>query len=198
MDDERTLLTCLTRDLDHSFWELARSYQDRMYAFAFHLTGSVQDAEDIVQEALLGAYITLSHYPAERIYTLKLRPWLYKLTLNVFRNSRRRSRLLAIPLDLSEESQVLDLPDTSGDDPELFFENTESQQELVKLVHALPEQYRIVIACHYFEELSYQEIAELLDQPSGTVKSRLHRGLKLLKQTMLTTNQSRSKGYERC
>jgi RNA polymerase sigma-70 factor (ECF subfamily) len=197
MDDEQTLLACLAQNLDHYFLEMAKSYQDRLYAFAFHLSGSVQDAEDIVQEALLGAYITLSHYPVERIHTLKLRPWLYKLTLNVFRNSRRRSRLLAIPLDLSEESQMLDLPDLAGDDPELFFENMESQQEMIKLIHALPEQYRIVITCYYYEELSYQEIAELLDQPSGTVKSRLHRGLKLLKQTMQTTKQSRSKNYER-
>ncbi len=139
MDDEQTLPACLAQDLDHYFWEMAASYQDRLYALAFHLTGSVQDAEDIVQEALLGAYITLSHYPVERIRTLKLRPWLYKLTLNVFRNSRRKSRLPAIPLDLSEESQVLDLSDPAGDNPELFFENTESQQEMAKLVLALPE-----------------------------------------------------------
>ncbi len=197
MDDEQTLAACLAQDLDHYFWEMAASYQDRLYAFAFHLTGSIQDAEDIVQEALLGAYITLSHYPVERIHTLKLRPWLYKLTLNVFRNSRRKSRLPAIPLDLSEESQMLDLSDPAGDNPELFFENTESQQEMAKLILALPEQYRLVITCYYFEDLSYQEIAELLDQPLGTVKSRLHRSLKLLKQTMQSLNQSRSKSYGR-
>jgi RNA polymerase sigma-70 factor, ECF subfamily len=104
---------------------------------------------------------------------------------------------LAIPLDLWEESQMLDLPDPAGDDPELFFENMESQQEMVKLIHALPEQYRLVITCYYFEDLSYQEIAELLDQPLGTVKSRLHRSLKLLKQTMQPLNQSRSKSYGR-
>src|SRR5258708_8638845 len=163
---------------------MAASYQDRLYAFAFLLTGSFQDAEDIVQEALLGAYITVTHYTVERIQTLKLRPWLYKLTLNVFRNSRRKSRLPAIPLDLSEESQVLELSDPAGDNPELFFENTESQQEMAKLVLTLPEQYRLVITCYYFEDLSYQEIAELLDQPLGTVKSRLHPNLKLLKQTI--------------
>ncbi|HJT56661.1 MAG TPA: sigma factor, partial [Ktedonobacteraceae bacterium] len=83
MDNEQTLMACLAQDLDHFFWELARRYQDQLYAFAFHLSGSAQDAEDIVQEALMGTYITLSHYPGERIRTLKLRPWLYKLTLNV-------------------------------------------------------------------------------------------------------------------
>ncbi len=195
MDTEHRLPALLAQDLDHYFGELVLSYQDRLYAFALSLTGSVQDAEDIVQEALLGAYITLVNYPAGRTRLLKLRSWLYKLTLNVVRNHLRRRQLLTIPLEFSEES--LDLPNPDGDDPERFFENTESQQEMAKLVHTLPEPYRLVIICSYFEELSYQEIAELLDLPLGTVKSRLHRGLKMLKRTMLSLNQNRSKNYGR-
>jgi RNA polymerase sigma factor (sigma-70 family) len=133
MDTEHRLPALLAQDLDHYFGELALSYQDRLYAFALSLTGSVQDAEDIVQEALLGAYITLVNYPAERTRLLKLRSWLYKLTLNVVRNHLRRRQLLTIPLEFSEES--LDLPNPDGDDPERFFESTESQQEMAKLVH---------------------------------------------------------------
>jgi RNA polymerase sigma-70 factor (ECF subfamily) len=197
MDNEQILPALLAQDLDRYFWKLAVAYQDQLYAFALHLTGSVQDAEDIVQEALLGAYVTLSHYPSGRTRALQLRPWLYKLMLNVFYNHKRKRRLLAIPLDLSEDNRVRDLPDLDGDDPERFFENVESQQEMAQLVLALPEQYRLVITCYYFEELSYQEIAELLDQPLGTVKSRLHRGLKMLKQTMQSLNQSRSTSYGR-
>src|SRR5579883_244110 len=170
MDDEQTLLDALVKDLDHAFWQLAVTYQDRLYTFAFRLTGSAQDAEDCVQEALLGAYITLSHYPAARRRTLKLRPWLYKLLLNVVRNHRRRKHLLAMPLDLTEEGQALDLADPHENEPEHFFEQMESQQELAALVHTLPEQYQLVITCYYFEDLSYQEISELLDLQLGTVK----------------------------
>jgi RNA polymerase sigma-70 factor (ECF subfamily) len=195
MDTEHRLPTLLAQDLDHYFGELALAYQDRLYAFALSLTGSVQDAEDIVQEALLGAYITLGNYPAGRIRLLQLRSWLYKLTLNVARNRLRRRQLLTIPLEFSEDS--LDLPTPDGDDPERFFEHIESQQEMAKLIHTLPEPYRLVIICSYFEELSYQEIAELLDLPLGTVKSRLHRGLKMLKHAMLSLNQNRSKNYGR-
>lgn len=196
MDDEQTLLDALAEDLDHAFWQLATTYQDRLYIFALRLTGSIQDAEDSVQEALLGAYITLSHYPAARRRTLKLRPWLYKLLLNVVRNHRRHKYLLAMPLDLRDDGQALDLADTHKNEPERFFEQMENQQEMAKLVRTLPEQYQIVITCYYFEDLSYQEISELLDLPLGTVKSRLHRGLKVLHQTIQAQNR-RSNTYGR-
>lgn len=192
MDDENELAVLLAHDLEHTFRRLVVQYQDRLYAFAFRLTGSTQNAEDLVQEALLGAYITLSHYPRARILELKLRPWLYKVTLNVFHNYRRRAALTAIPLDLLEEQTLLDLSDSNESRPELLFEQAERQQEITELVASLPEPYRLVATCYYFEELSYQEIANLLDVPLGTVKSRLHRSLQILRQTMCSFSQQRN------
>src|ERR1035441_8824245 len=95
-DDEQALLKLLATSLDSTFRQLVLCYQDRLYTFALRLTGSAQDAEDTVQEALFGAYIALSHYTPERIHALKLRGWLYKLTLNVFRNCKRGVRPLMI------------------------------------------------------------------------------------------------------
>lgn len=192
MNDENTLSALLAQDLDGYFSQLVMAYQDRLYAFAFRLAESAQDAEDIVQEALLGAYVTLSHYPRARIRMLKVRSWLYKVTLNVFRNHKRGARLLSIPLDTSEGSQILELQSNAEDDPEHFFEDVERHQEVAELVRTLPEQYRLVVTCYYFEELSYQEIAELLDLPLGTVKSRLHRGIQILRQQLQTLGQQRS------
>jgi hypothetical protein len=71
-------------------------HQDRLYAFAFRLAESSQDAEDVVQEALLGAYVTLLHYPTARIRMLKLRAWLYKITLKG--NAVRAAVPLGLPL----------------------------------------------------------------------------------------------------
>src|SRR5215813_13110346 len=177
MDDEEMLAALLAEDLEGYFGRLVMQYQDRLYAFAFRLAESSQDAEDVVQEALLGAYMTLLHYPTARIRLLKLRAWLYKITLNAFRNQKRGARVLSVPLDVSEGSQVLDVQGNDEDEPERFFEVVERRQGVAELLHTLPEQYRVVVTCSYFEELSYQEIAELLDLPLGTVKSRLHRGI---------------------
>lgn len=195
MDDENTLPALLAQDLDGYFSQLVMTYQDRLYTFAFRLAESAQDAEDIVQEALLGAYVTLSHYPTARIRMLKLRPWLYKVTLNVFRNHKRGARILSVPLDMSEGSQILELQSKDEDDPAHFFEEVEHHQEVAELVRTLPEQYRLVVTCYYFEELSYQEIVELLDQPLGTVKSRLHRGIQILRQQLQTPSEQRSRSH---
>lgn len=180
--NEDDLPELLASDLDSSFKLLVLHYQNMLYAFALRLSGSLQDAEDIVQEALLGAYVTLLHYPPERIRALKLRAWLYTLTLNIFRNSKRRLPLQVIPRDLFEEVEVLELPDSEKESPEFLYENAERLQELARMLRVLPEHYRVVMICYYFEELSYQEIATLLDQPLGTIKSRLHRGIQLLKK----------------
>jgi RNA polymerase sigma-70 factor, ECF subfamily len=176
------LLELLAADLDSSFIQLVLRYQQMLYAFALRLCGDLQDAEDIVQEVLLGAYISLTHYEPERIRALKLRAWLYKLTLNVFRNRKRRLLLQVVPNDLFEEETALKLLTDENERPEALYEQAESLQELAEMLNALPEHHRVVIICYYFEEFSYQEIATLLDQPLGTIKSRLHRGIQILRQ----------------
>lgn len=190
-DDETPLAELLVTDLRRNFSQLVLHYQDQLYSFAYRLTGSTPDAEDIVQEALLGAYVTLGQYPAARIRTLRLRPWLYKITLNVFRNSKRGVRLLLTPLDAYEGGEAQDLTAAEEERPDALYEALESWQELEKRLFALPERYRLVVICYYCQELSYQEIADLLDQPLGTVQSRLHRGRQILRQTV---NQHHQKG----
>lgn len=182
--DETPLAELLVTDLTRNFHHLVLRYQDQLYSFAYRLTGSAQDAEDIVQEALLGAYMTMRRYSAERIREIHLRSWLYKITLNVFRNSKRGVRLLLMPMDSWAEDEAQDLPAVEAERPDALYEAQENWQELEECLLALPEHYRLVIVCYYCQELSYQEIADLLDQPLGTVQSRLHRGIQILRKTM--------------
>ncbi|HEY0754827.1 MAG TPA: RNA polymerase sigma factor [Ktedonobacteraceae bacterium] len=177
-EDEKGLLHLLALDQCQHFPCLVQNYQHLLYAFTWRLTGNAQDAEDLLQEAFLGIYTTLACYSPERIQMLKLRPWLYKITLNVFRNSKRGQHLNLLSLDQDESAQI---PALSSDGPEWRYETLEQFQELEHLLWRLPEQYRVVVICYFFEQLTYQEIADLLDQPLGTVKSRLHRGLHLLR-----------------
>jgi RNA polymerase sigma-70 factor, ECF subfamily len=178
---EQELLLLLATDLYKHFYQVVLLYQHRLYTFALRLTGSSQDAEDIVQEAFVSAYVSLENYPAQRIQTLKLQAWLYRVTFNVYTHSTRRTHLQLVPLDLADDSLALEIETRPEEHPEVLFEDQERRQELELLIAQLPDRYRIVITCYYFEHLAYQEIAELLDQPVGTVKSNVSRGIRLLR-----------------
>jgi RNA polymerase sigma-70 factor (ECF subfamily) len=165
--------------------QLVSLYWYQLRAFIARRVGNPQDAEDIVQEALLRAYVALERYPVQRRQTLKARPWLYKIAWNVYCNYTGRSKQPpSIPLDLSDESPVLEREDDRFVQPEVAFEHVEDRQELEILVATLPQHYRDVVSLYYFEDLNYQEIADILNQPVGTVKVYVHRGVRLLRKAL--------------
>jgi RNA polymerase sigma-70 factor (ECF subfamily) len=122
------------------------------------------------------------------VLTLKLQPWLYRVTLHVYTHYARGARLQLLPLDASNEQQAQAIQESEDERPEMLFELRERRQEIAALVSRLPECYRIAIACYYFEDLTYHEIAELLNQPVGTVKSSISRGIRLLRLQLATSN----------
>jgi RNA polymerase sigma-70 factor (ECF subfamily) len=179
------ILPLLATNLRQSYEWLVSTYCHRLKVFVLRLLGNPQDADDIVQEAFVRAYYALEGYPAQRILALKLRPWLYKITWNVYCNYLERSKLLpSVPLDTSEDSAFLDLEDDGHEQPEEAFANEERRRELIALVDTLPQRYRDVVSLHYFEDLSYQEIADIFNQPAGTVRVSVHRGIGLLRKTL--------------
>jgi RNA polymerase sigma-70 factor, ECF subfamily len=179
------LVDLLATNLDRYFPQLVLSTQQRLYVFALRQTGNPQDAEDIVQEAFIRAYHALGSYPAARIRLMKMQPWLYKIALHIFyRHSSNDARIQYTPLDLSEESAHCEIEDNADERPEKVLEDREDRRTLEIMIAALPEQYRVAVSCYYFAELSYREIAELLQQPIGTVKSNVHRGTQLLRKTV--------------
>ncbi len=183
--DEEALLSLLATDLDRHFRQLVIFYQQRLYSFALRLVGSPQDAEDIVQEAFLRSYHALKSYPVFKLRALRLRPWLYTITLNIFRNRQRKSEHKSIPLDTTEESPLLEIEDPSyGPEEEAYWH--EMRRELEMQLASLAERYRIAVMLYYFEDLSYTEIAELLNQPIETVKAHVHRALGQLHKALDT------------
>ena len=180
------ILALLATDLRHSYEQLVSTYWHQLKVFVLRQAGSPQeDAEDIVQEAFVRAYYALERYPAQRILALKVRPWLYKITWSVYCNYTERSKLpQSVPLDTSKDSAFLELEDDSHEQPEEVFENEERRRELVALVDTLPQRYRQVVSLHYFEDLGYQEIADIFNQPTGTVRVSVHRGIGLLRKAL--------------
>ncbi len=172
-------------DVDLYHEHLVNLYWQPLKTFILSRTGSLQDAEDIVQEAFIRAYLALDHYTLEQIQTLKARPWLYKITWNVFCNHVKRSKLSSqVYLESLEENSLLEQEHPSDEHPEQAFEQVERRQELETLVATLPHNYRVPVTMYYFEDLRYREIAEILQQPVGTVKVYVHRGIQLLRKAL--------------
>ena len=146
--------------------ELMERYRDRLYAAAFAVCRDPQDAEDVVQETFLAYYRENREFESEE----HIRAWLLRVAVNKARNAAalfwRRNRV-----SLEEYMETLDFPE-----PE--------DKSLMEAVLALPERFRIPLHLHYFEDYSVEEIAALLGVPPGTVKSRLFRARRQLRDKL--------------
>jgi RNA polymerase sigma-70 factor (ECF subfamily) len=176
MSDE--LARALADDLDGRFPDLVRAYQDRLYGFALRLLHNPQDAEESVQDALVRAYRALEGYPVERRRTMWLRPWLYRITLNVVRNRVRRPVLQAVSVDGVVGDSLAANP---AEGPARLAEQAERRAHLARALAGLPPRYATAVVLRHVQGLGYAELAEVLDQPLGTAKSDVHRGLRLLR-----------------
>jgi RNA polymerase sigma-70 factor (ECF subfamily) len=197
LHDEETmrLTAALAADLDGTFEEVVRGFGDRLYAVGLRLTGSPPDAEEIAQDAFVRAYQALRGYEPERIRALALRAWLYRIAVNAARNRLRGKRPVVIPLNgASHEGDEWDQsvePADGGEAPEATVERREQGAELATLVADLPPRYRAAVVLRHVEGLAYAEIAEALEQPVGTVKANVHRGLRQLREALERNEGSR-------
>jgi RNA polymerase sigma-70 factor, ECF subfamily len=182
MIDEQALATRLAVDVDAHFESVVRTFQDRLYGFALRLTGSPQDAEECIQDTFLRAYRALQAYPSERVASLRLRAWLYQIALNVVRNRVRGGSLNLRPLDESHVDGVAS--QVHDEEPEAVALAREGLSRLALALKNLPERYATAVVLRHVQGLSYGEAAEVLDQPVGTTKSDVHRGLRLLREAL--------------
>jgi RNA polymerase sigma-70 factor (ECF subfamily) len=178
--DDASLAQGLSRDLDGAFEHLVLAYQDRLFGFALGLSGTAADAEDCVQDAFVRAYRALRRYPEAQRRGLRVRPWLYRITLNVVRN-RARGNHPSASLDGVAADRLSSPP---GEEPEPLAEAAERRRELARLLIDLPDRYRAAVVLRHVQGLPYAEIAAILDQPVGTTKANVHRGLNLLRQAI--------------
>jgi RNA polymerase sigma-70 factor (ECF subfamily) len=194
-DDE--LRDRLAGDLDGTFEEFVRVYQDRLFSFALRLTSRREDAEEIAQDAFVRAYRALATYPAERIRAMALRAWLYQITLNVTRNRLRGKKVKLVSLDhpLSPRGDTAwEAQDVEAKRPDTRYEESRRRADMASLVAGLPERYRAPILLRYVEGLPLEEVARVLGQPVGTAKSNVHRGVNALREALVA---SRREGVRR-
>jgi RNA polymerase sigma-70 factor (ECF subfamily) len=160
-----------------TFGELVRRYQDTVYGMVVRFVGRSDDAQDIAQEVFLRVFRGLDGFKGES----KFSTWLYRITWNLCADWLRRNRRPDRRVAGMEEADSL--PDGRTDLEEGFLEE-EQREALRRALDTLDEKYRSVVVLHYYQKLSYDQIAEILDMPVKTVETRLYRARKTLRESL--------------
>ncbi len=180
----KTATSVAEKEDRHVFDGLVQRYHKQAYNIAYRMTGNPADAEDLTQEAFIRAFRFFGQYKRE----LPFDSWLYKIMSNVFVDTLRRRpkaqiRSLDQPISTEDGETKLDVPDTSAG-PEETVLSHEMDARIQRALDSIPEDFRLAVIYADIEGLSYEEIAEAMSCSIGTVRSRLHRGRKLLRERL--------------
>ena len=170
-----------------TFEALFASCVGTAYGIAMRLTRSQADAEDLVQDAAFLAHRAFASFMPGSNF----RAWFLKILMNCYYSGRRREKSRPVTSDLDDtpdlyiyaRSGEAGFP-TQGPDPAAQLLEKLGTERIVDAINRLPEEYRIVSTLYFMEDLSYEEIARVLQCPVGTVRSRLHRGRKMLQKAL--------------
>jgi RNA polymerase sigma factor (sigma-70 family) len=180
MDTDPELPARLARDLDGSFEALVVTHQRLVFGLALRVVGDRGDAEEVAQDTFARAYHALAGYDAERVAAMRLRPWLARIALNLARNRVRRRPPPARPLD-DGDGQPLAVAAPAAAEPAAVAERHRELDFWAGLLDRLPRGQREAVVLRHVEGLPYEEVAEVLGRPVGTVKTHVHRGVRQLR-----------------
>lgn len=157
-----------------AFDALVTEYEQRAFQYAYRLTRDQDEASDVVADAFVRVYSALKNFKGKSAFST----WLYRIVSNVYFDRRKRERRhahasLEAPIG-GEGGRTIEIAD-EGDGPEQIAEHGARNDALARALDSLPELHRAMLVMFHLEGLSYIEIAEALDLPVGTVKSRLNR-----------------------
>lgn len=178
--DEELVALSQGGDLD-SFNQLVVRWERPIYALAYRVIGREEDARDVAQETFLRAFRALKGFKGQA----KFSSWLYRITLNLCRDWMRRQKRTPV----SQAPEGVDLIELAGEDtPSESIEELVARRQLGRAVSKamarLPEEQRAAIILKEYHGLTFQEIAELLDCPLSTVKTRLYQGLSVVRKQL--------------
>ena len=176
-EKEKILLQKIKAGDKYAYMELVTPFRERLFRKAKSMVKDDDDADDIVQDAMIAGYKSIVNFRAEAgVYT-----WLYRIVINKSKDLlTKRKRMVEKSVD-DNEQQFVD--DRLGFEKKL--ELSDESSYLIKKINQLENIYKEVIELRYFEEMSYSDIAELLECNVGTVKSRLFKAKEILKHMIL-------------
>ena len=173
--DEELLAAHIEGD-QHAFPVLMERYKNDLLHFLIRFVGKRAAAEDVFQEAFLQVHISAETFDLKR----RFKPWLFTIAANKGRDwHRKHSKRKTMSLSREvggegETTRFVDLMESGEDLPDAEIINDEKKQAIRSIVDTLPSHFREILLLSYFQQLSYVQIAESLEIPLGTVKSRLH------------------------
>jgi RNA polymerase sigma-70 factor (ECF subfamily) len=176
VNDDRLIDDALAGDTE-AFGQLVQKYQDRLYNALVHIVGCTEEARDLVQDAFVQAFVKLDSFKrTSTFYT-----WLYRIAMNATVSRFRRRR----PVQSVEQTREM-----SGDEPvdlaspEDRLEQEERALEVHRALAELSTEHRAILVMREVDGFSYEDIAEMMEVPVGTVRSRLHRARLQLREQL--------------
>jgi len=178
--DEELVGACQAGE-SSAFDVLVGRWEDRIRGAAYRFLGSEDEARDVAQEAFLKAYRGLAGFKQEARFS----SWLYQIATNLCRDRlRRRKTRPQVSLEALEETGPVIVETRPGAHERLL--ESDLAEAVRRAIHALPEEQRVVVILKEYQELTFLEIAQALDVPISTVKTRLYRGLVQLRLRLET------------
>jgi RNA polymerase sigma-70 factor (ECF subfamily) len=179
-DEDKALIVRTIEGDDKAFETLMQKYRKSVYYMIFKIVRNADDAEDLTQDSFVKAYSFLQKFDPKYAFST----WLFKIATNncIDFIRRRKMQTLSIhaPQGGDESSPTFIQIQDKGPIPSDSLLLKERKEQLMFAIERLPERYRKLLYLRYFDELSYEEVAEQLKVPMGTVKAQLHRARELL------------------
>ncbi len=178
--DDKTLMRLTAEGDQNAFSKLVTKYKNRLYNFIFRMIPEQQEAEDILQETFLRAYKERKRYRPDYAFST----WLYTIAANLVRSEyRKRRRWKFISMGIGSQSDDLVIPEVGYKDLNLM-------PYIEKAMEKLGDEYRTAFVLRDIQQLPYDQIAEIMKVPVGTVKSRLNRARTILREQLLPLRES--------
>ena len=192
-DPDRELVTRCQKKHPGAFEELVRRYQDRVFNLSFRFLREREIAEEIAQDVFVAVYKHIEGFKGDS----KFSTWLFRVVANHCHNKskylRRRRHKLQDSLDAPIEGEDGDLKRELPGDPDRSPEELATRRGMNEMIQAaiseLDDDHRVIVLLRDVEDMSYEEIGEILGLPEGTVKSRLHRARNELRAKLSKTTE---------
>ncbi|OGI26269.1 MAG: hypothetical protein A3J76_04505 [Candidatus Moranbacteria bacterium RBG_13_45_13] len=167
---------------EDAFAEIIKIYLKPVYNFVYRLVGDHDTAEDLTQETFVKVWKNLKKFDQKR----NLRTWLFTIAKNTTFDFFKKKKEIPFSSFADEEGESW-LENITDDNilPDEILERNNLAEELEKILQKLPPHYRVILLLHYKEDFSLHEIAEIIDKPYNTIKSRHQRGLARLRKLLL-------------
>lgn len=179
-EDQQLIADCLAGQTE-SFGRLVSRYQNRLYNTLVHFLGSADDAQDVAQDAFVQAFQKLDTFQGRSAFY----SWLFRIAMNAAVSRKRKTNRTKASVDAAKEFLGTEPTDTHpATRPSYALEQSERQQMVREALGELSEEFRTALILKEMDGLKYEEIAEVLDCPIGTVRSRIHRARIELKQKL--------------